>query len=172
MKRHELEHIIRAAAAVANVRDIVVIGSQAILGEFPDAPEEALRSMEADCYPLDEPSKADLVDGAIGELSPFHERFGYYAHGVSPETAILPDGWRERLVRVENENTGGAIGWCLSAVDLAASKLAAGREKDIEFVSTLLRHGCLSAEELTKRVERLPDPHRVRAAQQLARLQR
>jgi hypothetical protein len=39
MNRAALEHILRAAAAVANERDIVVIGSQAVLGQFPDAPE-------------------------------------------------------------------------------------------------------------------------------------
>ncbi len=37
-------------------------------------------------------AKADLIDGSIGELSPFHETFGYYAHGLGPETAALPAG--------------------------------------------------------------------------------
>jgi hypothetical protein len=48
MNRYQLEHVIRAAAGNADVRDIVVIGSQAILGTFPDAPAELLPSMEAD----------------------------------------------------------------------------------------------------------------------------
>jgi hypothetical protein len=47
MTRQQLEHIIRASAGTADVRDIVVIGSQAILGAFPDAPEELTASMEA-----------------------------------------------------------------------------------------------------------------------------
>jgi hypothetical protein len=34
MTRQQLEHIIRAAAGTADVRDIVVIGSQAILGSI------------------------------------------------------------------------------------------------------------------------------------------
>ena len=38
MTRAQLEHIIRAAGMIADVEDVVVIGSQAILGEFPDAP--------------------------------------------------------------------------------------------------------------------------------------
>jgi hypothetical protein len=46
-----------------------------------------LTSQEADIYPLGDPAKSDLIDGTIGELSPFHETFGYYAHGVGPETA-------------------------------------------------------------------------------------
>jgi len=42
MNRAGLEHILRAAAAVSNERDIIVIGSQAVLGQFPDAPEALL----------------------------------------------------------------------------------------------------------------------------------
>lgn len=170
MKRHELEHVIRAAAAVANVREIVIIGSQPILGALPNPPKEVLCSQEAVCYPLPDPSKADLIDGAIGELSPFHRQFGYYAHGVSPETAILPDGWRERLVPIKNENTSGATGWCLSLGDLVASKLAAGREKDIAFVSVLMCHGVTSPNDIDYFIERLPRDHRAAARGRLHRL--
>lgn len=139
MNRKQLEHVLRASGAISGSRDLVVIGSQAILGSHPDSPAELLRSMEVDLYPMDAPEKADLIDGSIGELSPFHETFGYYAHGVGPETATLPAQWKKRLVRVEDENTGGIVGWCLSPIDLAASKLIAGRERDIEYVRILLR---------------------------------
>ena len=99
MRRTELEHIIRAAAAITNEYELVVIGSQSILGAEPNPPEALVESMEADIYPLQHPELADLIDGAIGEASPFHERFGYYAQGVGPETAILPTGWQSRLVK-------------------------------------------------------------------------
>jgi len=42
MKRADLEHIIRAAAANADTDEIVVIGSQAILGTFSDPPKRGL----------------------------------------------------------------------------------------------------------------------------------
>ena len=42
MNRAALEHILRAASAVTNERDIIVIGSQAVLGQFPAAPEALL----------------------------------------------------------------------------------------------------------------------------------
>jgi len=45
MKRSELEHLIRAAGRIAGDREIVVIGSQAVLGQFPDAPPVLRRSM-------------------------------------------------------------------------------------------------------------------------------
>jgi hypothetical protein len=139
MNLKQLEHILRACGSIADSREIIVIGSQALLASHPDASEGLLRSMEVDCYPLDDPAKADLIDGSIGELSPFHETFGYYAHGIGPETAALPAGWRGRVVRLQNENTAGVIGLCLSPEDLAVSKLLAGREKDIEYVRAMLR---------------------------------
>ncbi|HZM01706.1 MAG TPA: hypothetical protein VFC44_01675 [Candidatus Saccharimonadales bacterium] len=55
MKRIELEHIIRAASVITNQADIVIIGSQAILGQFPNADPALLVSMEADVFPLHRP---------------------------------------------------------------------------------------------------------------------
>ncbi len=168
MKRGELEHVIRASGAVAAVSDIVVVGSQAVLGTRPDAPPELVRSMEADVFPLQDPGKADLIDGSIGELSPFHEQFGYYAHGVAPETATLPMGWQQRLIPVRNENTGGVTGWCLNLIDLAISKLAAGREKDIEFVAVLLRQRWVTEAEVRGGVATLPAATLARVMESLA----
>mgnify|MGYP001156561468 FL=1 len=140
MKRSEIEHLLRAAKGIVGEDEFILIGSQSVLGAFPDAPLVLRRSIELDIYPKHHPEKSDLIDGAIGERSLFHETHGYYAHGVSPETAQLPAGWENRLVRVSSENTGGAIGWCLDVHDLAFSKLAAGRPKDLEFVGNLLRY--------------------------------
>lgn len=85
MRRDQLEHIIRAACAITGATEIVVIGSQAVLGQHPDAPEELRVSIEADVFTFRDPADADLIDGSIGERSPFHETFGYYAHGVARE---------------------------------------------------------------------------------------
>src|SRR3954447_12412992 len=82
VNRSELEHVIRAAAAHAGTGEVIIIGSQAILGTYPDAPSELLRSIEADVFPKDRPADSILIDGAMGELSTFHQTFGYYAHGV------------------------------------------------------------------------------------------
>jgi hypothetical protein len=87
MRRSELEHLIRAAGRIARAREIVVIGSQAVLGQFPDSPAALLRSMEANLYPRAKPELADKVDGAIGEGSKFHEKYGYYTQGVASDTA-------------------------------------------------------------------------------------
>src|SRR6185295_13232059 len=123
-------------AEIANENEIVVIGSQAILGQFPNAPESMRVSMEADLFPLNNPERADLIEGSIGELSPFHQTFGYYTQAVGEDTARLPQGWKERLVVVQNENTRGVKGLCLEVHDLLVAKIIAGREKDLAFLRT------------------------------------
>ena len=74
MTQTQLEHVIRAAATIAGDSEIIVIGSQAILGRYPDAPPERVVSADVDLYPRHHPERADLIEGSIGELSPFHER--------------------------------------------------------------------------------------------------
>lgn len=157
MNRSQLEHIIRAAAANADTTDVVIIGSQALLGSCPAPSSEVLtRSMEADVFPRDDPDRAILIDGAIGERSLFHETFGYYAHGVGRETAVLPEGWEDRLIPLRNENTRGCTGWCLDPHDLAVSKLVAGRRKDLEFIEAMFL-GHLAQPLLVKsRLEKTP----------------
>src|SRR5689334_463093 len=114
MKRAELEHLIRAAAAISKDREIVIVGSQAVHGQLPDPPAELLVSMKADVFPKNAPELADLIDGSIGELSPFHAAFGYYAQAIGPLTVAAPEGWDQRLVPVK---TDGVVGWCLEIHD-------------------------------------------------------
>ena len=48
MMRSELEHLIRAASAIANDGEFIIIGSQSILGQFLNAPTTHRMSMEMD----------------------------------------------------------------------------------------------------------------------------
>lgn len=165
MRRANLEHLIRAAAAISDQYEIVIVGSQSILGSFPDAPDELLYSQEADVYPLADPRASDLIDGAIGEDSPFHAHFGYYAQGVDETTSVLPIGWQDRLIRIQNRNTDLKVGLCLEPHDLAAAKLYAGRDKDRNFVSALIAHAMVEPTILRERIQDLQgDPTRVSAA--------
>ena len=155
MTRAELAHILRAAAKIAGDPDILVIGSRSILGSYPEhlLPEPVWMSMEADIAFLDDPDahKADLVDGAIGELSSFHEMYTYYAQGVEVSTALLPDGWRDRVVPFVATSAEPASALCLDPHDLVVSKLAAMREKDRVFATELVRAGLVSLETLQSR---------------------
>lgn len=152
MNRHQLEHIIRAACTIADDSDLIIIGSQSVLAQFPTAPAELLVSIEADVYPRNHPERAELIEGSIGELSMFHETFGYYADGVGPETATLPVGWEERLVPIRNPATAGNTGWALEIHDLLISKYVANREKDRQFIRVALAHQLASPDILRQRL--------------------
>jgi Nucleotidyltransferase of unknown function (DUF6036) len=149
MTRAELEHAIRAAWDVSGDNEVYVFGSQAILGQYP----ESLRQLaEADIAPVKAIDMVDVIDGNLGELSTFHGTFGFYVHGVSIEAAVLPTGWQKRAIEVRNENTRNNTGWCVEAHDLAASKLVAFRDKDKDFVRTLLVEKLIDQRKLHRRV--------------------
>jgi len=154
--------VIAAAAEISGEREIVVIGSQAILGSFPNPPETMLFSAEADVYPLNDPAKAEAIDGSLGDGSYFHGTFGYYAHGVGPETAVAPAGWEDRLVRVEIPlrvgQQVGAVALCLEPHDLVLAKCAAGRDRDWEFARDAIAADLVQIDELLARLSGLPRP--------------
>lgn len=101
--------------------------------------------------------KADKVDGAIGELSDFHQTNTYYAQGVEVRTAILPAGWRDRLVRFDSSSAVPATAMCLERHDLVVSKLAVRREKDFAFSFALIAADLVDLDTLLERAAMLPD---------------
>ena len=112
MRRDQLEHAIRTACQITGHDEVIVVGSQAILGTYPEyeLPFLATRSMEVDILPITDDNNttielADLIVGVAGELSPFEQLHGFSIDGVDLTTSALPDGWRDRLVRVQNKNT-------------------------------------------------------------------
>jgi len=166
LRPEDFEHVIAAAAEVTGHDELVVIGSQAILGTYPDPPDALLVSLEADIYPLHLPDAAAEVDGALGDGSPFHAAFGYYAHGVGPETAKAPEGWQSRLVRreipprVASKQT--PVAWCLEVHDLVLAKCVAGRERDWEYAREALKAGLVEPALLLGRIPDLPVPDALR----------
>ena len=156
MTRDELEHIIRACADITNEYEFVIVGSQSILGAFPNPEKVFTMSAEADIYPFRAPELAEKIDILIGEGSHFHEQFGYYAQGVGPETAVLPEGWLNRLHRVQSGNTNDRVGYCLGVLDLFMAKAWAGREKDRDFCVALLAFGYVNAGDALDLVPHMP----------------
>jgi hypothetical protein len=154
VKKAQFEHAVRAAGAILDTAEILVIGSQAIHASIDFELPEAERSIEVDISALEDNdgSKADLIDGSIGELSVFQETFGYYAQGVTPDTAVLPRGWRKRLVPYRSPATNGVTALCLEPHDLWIAKAVAGRSKDREFCRALLERGIVSGKTLRQRL--------------------
>ncbi|MCJ1705441.1 DUF6036 family nucleotidyltransferase [Rathayibacter sp. VKM Ac-2926] len=157
MNRAELEHGIRAATEIIQADEVIIIGSQSVLGTWSESelPVEATASNELDVLPLndtDSETLATRLSGVAGELSSFDATHGFHLDGVGRRTAVLPRGWEGRLFRVQNDNTRGRIGWCLDPHDLCVAKLVANRDKDRSFVSALVRHGLIDPELLLERL--------------------
>jgi hypothetical protein len=154
--REELEHAIRAACDVAGDSAVYVFGSQAILGQFPDAPPDLRQSVEVDVSPRTHVGRVDAIDGNLGELSRFHREFGFYVHGLAIEAAKLPKGWKQRVVPVtQTVGSREAVGLCIEVHDIAASKLAAFRDKDRDYVRVLMANRLVNPATLKKRIETL-----------------
>lgn len=167
MRRSDVAHILRAARALTNEREFVVVGSQAAHAGIAELPDAMQQSGELDLYPLRRPELADVIEGAIGEGSQFHETFGYYAQAVGPETAKLPRNWRQRALRIADAETEGAIGIAPEIHDICASKLIALREKDFAFAQAAIDAGLVTPDVLLERlagIDGLPQVIRERAA--------
>lgn len=171
MRADELHHVLQAAANLTGEDQLVVIGSQALVCQVSGIPDEMVTSMEVDIYPRDAPELADEIDGNLGEGSRFHETYGYWAHGVGPET-VAPAGWEERLVpivlpRFKHEDSY-LTAHLLEAHDLVLAKLAAGRDRDLSYAITAVSADIVSLEELERRLEAMPESHRTRVRDLLA----
>lgn len=162
MKRAELELAIITAANLVQQDEVLIIGSQAILGSFNEEllPPRATMSQEVDIAPLhddDKESLATRIDAGAGEMSPFDIEHGFYIQGVSVRTAYLPEGWASRVARISPSEHPQVFGLCLEAHDLCAAKLARLDQKDREFVSALVRAKLVDPEEILKRIELITD---------------
>lgn len=160
MRKADFDHVIASAAVICGEEEIVVIGSQSIWGSVEDPPEAILRSLEADIYPRRDPSRAEEIDGLMGDGSQFQRTYGYYAHGVGPETAKAPAGWEQRLVIVEVPRRPGEVGHvralCLEPHDLVLAKCVAGRRRDWDFAKVALSAGIVEIDRLLAPVDDLP----------------
>lgn len=180
MWRDQLEHAIRTACQITGLPEVIIVGSQAILGTYTEEqlPFYATRSVEIDVLPITDNTGeiarlADEIEGAAGEFSPFEQLHGFSIDAVDLQTSALPDGWRDRLVKVQNENTAAPssepqfIGWCLDKEDLCVAKLCALRDKDQNFVDALITADLVDPQVIATRLATVPDRYR-RASQRAA----
>ena len=78
MHRYQLEHAIRAACSIIRRDQVIVVGSQSILGSFheDDLPDQATMSTEVDILPIDADPQtvldlSDELSAVAGEWSDF-----------------------------------------------------------------------------------------------------
>jgi hypothetical protein len=84
VNRKQLEHIIRAASSVIEDDGVVIVVSQAILGNYRDTalPDRLRRSIEADVLPLHDDAEASQADAIEGGRRPCDQ---HGLRGLSPQ---------------------------------------------------------------------------------------
>jgi hypothetical protein len=140
----DLQRAVRAIATEFGTDKVFIIGSQAVLVEWPDAPTDMTSTPEIDAYPgnakLWQAMNSDMeasehINALFGYGSQFHQTHGFYIDGVDEGTAKLPPGWEDRAW-VRKLDIGGKTVSVVapSAEDLIVSKLARLDPKDQEFI--------------------------------------
>lgn len=162
MKKQQLDHILRAAGRITGEKQFLIIGSQSLHGKYPDLPDDIARSAEVDLIAKKNVDRTEWLN-VIGQDSPFHEAFGYYADPVDETTAVLPKGWKGRLVNLPSGETEDVEGLCLDPHDLAIAKYVARREKDVIFTHELARREIVVREKLLVLLEKTPVNEEARA---------
>ena len=107
----DLQRTVRALAREFKTDTVFIIGSQAIMMAWPDAPPDIRSSLEIDAYPGNakvweieqiknggeaSAEASEHIHGLFGEGSAFHISHGFYIDGVDEGTARLPRGWNTR----------------------------------------------------------------------------
>ena len=160
MRRDKLDHVLRAAASVTGHDVFVLIGSAALLARFKGpTPASMLGTPEVDVYAFDADSVEELsamIEGSLGQDLPFHTTYGFFADGVSPQTAKMPSDWMDRAIRYSSPACPGVTAIVPEENDLALAKLVAWRQKDIDWLRAGVRHHILSLNEMELRLDRMP----------------
>ena len=147
--------------------DYVVLGSLAVLGHGGKVPARMAASLDVDAFTKSDPGRIFDLAPALGQGSAFESEHGFYLDPISPRVATLPDGWEDRLIRIQLEPELAA--WFLEPNDAAVSKYARMEPRDREWIRPGLRAGVLSLAILDARFSRTsfldaPESQRARKA--------
>lgn len=164
----DLARAVRAVAREFNTDEVFIIGSQAILLSWPDAPRDMRHTPEIDAYPGnakewerqearkgDEtpPEASEHIHGLFGSGSDFHTMHGFYIDGVDEFTAKLPKNWRSRATVRRLEVDGREVTIVAPEPnDLLVSKLARLDDKDKDFVEAYHREKTLDTRLVERRI--------------------
>lgn len=136
---------VREVAKLFQTDTVYVVGSQAILAHWPDAPKRLRLSHEIDAYPANAREWERLNPGAeaseeinalFGQGSLFEQRFGFYIDGVDDTTARFPPDWLGRAKTMKIDCEGRTItAISPSLEDTVVAKLARLDPRDREFIA-------------------------------------
>jgi hypothetical protein len=144
----DLDRTVRALATEFKTDKVFIIGSQAILLGWPDAPTVLRTSPEIDAFPANaklweieerknhpDVEASEHINGVFGYGSLFHRTHGFYIDGVDENTARLPADWQRRaMIRRVAAGQGTVLAVAPCPEDIVVSKLARLNDKDKAFV--------------------------------------
>lgn len=135
--------LFKEARMLSGHTDFVVIGSLSILGleQSFKIPDSMTLSNDVDCYTQTDPGRIFDIVESLGENSAYHEKSGYFLDAVSPDLPALPEGWRDRLIKIEQD---GLRAWFLDPNDAALSKYARGEPRDRRWIQAGILAGVVS----------------------------
>lgn len=158
-----LQHVLRAAIALADDRKFLVLGSASLLASFPDlgdseSPLSATYDADLCPEPFDELT-GTMLEEALGENRAYFRKHGYHADILRDSILdTLPSGWRDRLIVIP----GCPDAFALDPCDLAAVKLLVGRPKDLTLIQLLHDTGRIDAQTVMSRLDLLEIPVELR----------
>lgn len=132
MNREDLRRLFARARELCGETDYVIFGSLAVLGHTGEVPPRMAASLDVDAFTRRDPDRVFELASALGPQSPFEAEYGYYLDPISPRVATLPDGWEDRLVRIELQPD--VVAWFLDPNDAAVSKYARMEPRDREWI--------------------------------------
>ena len=144
MRRLSIDPMLRAAGDATGQKRFVLVGSAAVVAWFETVPAVMAMTVEADLFAPDASDPEEIsfeLDTLLGRQSDFHDAYGYFIDGVSPETARLPKDWRNRAIEYQNPNTNGVVAIVPAPEDIAVAKLVRCDDRDLDFIVAGVRHG-------------------------------
>lgn len=156
MNHSQVMDAIESLCVITNETRMIIVGTQALHGVRPDAPDGIMYSREVDVILTTKAALANWISDVVGDETPFEVERGYYIDHVRPRYGlpVFADGWEDRLIK------SGLIGKCvvdyLSPADLAITKLGAGREKDYPFVVGMIDARIISMDEIKRLIPLVP----------------
>ena len=105
-------------------------------------------SSDVVCHTKSDPQRIFDMVKALGENSPFHAEHGYYLDAIKPQLPSLPDGWADRLMKMERD---GPRAWFLDPNDAGLSKYARGEPRDRRWIQAGIMAGVVSMPVLNSR---------------------
>jgi hypothetical protein len=150
VRREDLRRLFARARDLCGETDYVVLGSLAVLGQTGKVPPRMAASLDVDAFTKRDPDRIFELASALGQGSPFEAEHGYYLDPLSPRVATLPEGWEERLLRIQLEPD--LVAWFLEPNDAAVSKYARMEPRDREWIRPGLSAGILSMAIIEARV--------------------